>query len=66
MAERKHLCILCILAAKLIEHMTEMAVKLGWASAEEMKELAYASREWGERPDAFDAIIWCEAVGWKI
>jgi ubiquinone/menaquinone biosynthesis C-methylase UbiE len=53
------------LAAKLIEHMTNIAIDQGWANANEMKELELASKQWGEDPDAFDAIIWCEAIGWR-
>jgi ubiquinone/menaquinone biosynthesis C-methylase UbiE len=53
------------LAAVLLEHMTETAVLSGLASVDEMKALARACKEWGRRPDAFDAITWCEAIGWK-
>ncbi|SFR18828.1 Methyltransferase domain-containing protein [Desulfoscipio geothermicus DSM 3669] len=54
------------LAAKLLGQMIETVIDLGWASADEMEELADAARKWGEHPDAFDAIIWYEAVGWKV
>lgn len=53
------------IAAELVTRMTDTAVEMGWASADEMKEMALASRAWGENADAFDAIIWCEAVGRK-
>ena len=55
-----------ILAVKLIEHMSEAAIKFGWAGADELEQLKNAAKEWGENQDAFDAIIWCEAVGYKI
>jgi len=53
------------LAAALLEHMTESAVKLGLATAAEMRVLADVCRAWGRHPDAYGAIIWCEALGWK-
>jgi hypothetical protein len=53
------------LAAALLQHMAEAGVKAGWTTAAEMDGLARASRAWGRHPDAFDAILWCEAVGWK-
>lgn len=55
-----------VLAARLIENMSETALKLGWADAGELARLKNAAEEWGENPDAFDAIIWCEAVGYKV
>lgn len=54
------------LAAKLVDHMAETAIRLGWADINEMKDLSVTAIEWGEHLDAFDAIIWCEAVGWKV
>jgi ubiquinone/menaquinone biosynthesis C-methylase UbiE len=53
------------LAAALLDHMTETVVKSGWSTAAEVRELADACKAWGRDADAFDAIIWCEAVGWK-
>jgi hypothetical protein len=42
----------------------ERAVALGWAEPAELAALAAAFRAWGEDPDAFQASLWCEAVGW--
>lgn len=53
------------LAAKLLEHMSETIVQQGWCTKKELTELQAACREWGQNPDAFDGITWCEAVGWK-
>ncbi|MCP3660214.1 MAG: class I SAM-dependent methyltransferase [Bacteroidetes bacterium] len=53
------------LAAELITYMTETAVKMNWATIDEMKKLSVDCKNWGRNPDAFDSIIWCEAVGWK-
>ena len=53
------------LAASLLEHMVEKAIAADLVTAEEMQALIEASRAWGRHQDAFDAIIWCEAVGWK-
>lgn len=53
------------LASKLVEQMTETIIQQGWATIREMKELEMEAKNWGKNPDAFDAIIWCEAVGWK-
>jgi len=53
------------LAAALLEHMRAKAIENGLSSAEEMPRLIEAVRAWGRHPDAFDAIIWCEAVARK-
>jgi ubiquinone/menaquinone biosynthesis C-methylase UbiE len=53
------------LAAKLLEQMCEPAVSRGWTNLQEMKELIVTCREWGRKRDAYDAVIWCEAVAWK-
>ena len=37
---------------------------LGWADPAELATLAAACRAWGEDPAAFQATLWCEAVGW--
>lgn len=42
----------------------ETLVSQGWASGEEMRELAEALPVWAERPDAFFAVLKCSAVGW--
>jgi ubiquinone/menaquinone biosynthesis C-methylase UbiE len=54
------------LAAQAAEtFVADTAIKKGWVSAEEIKQMAEACRAWGRHPDAFDATIWCEAKGWK-
>ena len=35
------------------------------ADEAKLKKLRASLRRWGNDPDAFFAIIWCEAVGWK-
>jgi hypothetical protein len=36
----------------------------GWASAEELEAMRAEVLEWGERPDAFAAVLYCAALGW--
>jgi hypothetical protein len=40
-----------------------MLVK-GWASADELEALRAGVLAWGERPDAFGAVLYCAALGW--
>ena len=40
------------------------AVANGWATREQMLEIAAAWRAWGEDPGAFFAAFWCQAVAW--
>ena len=44
--------------------ITEIALQLGWADQAQMDKAARALKDWGDHPDAFMAIVWCEAVGW--
>ena len=44
--------------------IAETALRLGWADRAGMDEAAAALDAWGGHPDAFMAIVWCEAVGW--
>ena len=37
----------------------------GWATQSELNEIAVWIQDWGERPDAFMAILYCAALGWK-
>jgi SAM-dependent methyltransferase len=53
------------LGGALLEQMSPVAVAQGWATADEVRELAAVCRAWGRHPDAFDVITWCEAVGRK-
>jgi SAM-dependent methyltransferase len=40
------------------------AIDRGWATREEMLEIADAWRAWGHNPAAFSAGFWCHAVAW--
>lgn len=42
----------------------ETVIDQGWASRPQLQELVTGLREWGERPDAFLALMHCAAVGW--
>jgi SAM-dependent methyltransferase len=50
-----------ILAQAIVEQFEE----LGLATRSELERLSAGYAAWGERPDAFHAMSWCEAVGWK-
>lgn len=45
--------------------IAETAIRMGWTDAAQMARAARALKEWADHPDAFLAIAWCEAVGWK-
>jgi pimeloyl-ACP methyl ester carboxylesterase len=45
--------------------ISEEMINLGWSTREEINDMVSALEEWGEHPDAFLMIPWCEAVGWK-
>jgi len=42
----------------------KIAVQEGWVEEEELEAMEQAIAEWIERPDAFFAVLVCEAVGW--
>ncbi len=44
---------------------TETAIQHGWADQAQMDTAARALKDWGDHPDAFMSIVWCEAVGWR-
>lgn len=44
--------------------LTGFMVAQGLVSAEELPRLREAALAWGERPDAFAAILYCAALGW--
>ncbi|ODS22516.1 hypothetical protein AB835_13710 [Candidatus Endobugula sertula] len=50
-----------LLNSKIIE----ISIEQGWIMDEDLDVLREALREWGQHPDAFEAVIMCEAVGWK-
>ena len=37
----------------------------GWATESELHDLAHSMLEWGERKDAFYAVLYCAAIGWN-
>ena len=47
------------------EFVGPVAIQEGWSTQEEMERLTAACASWGESPEAFSAVIWCEAVGRK-
>jgi ubiquinone/menaquinone biosynthesis C-methylase UbiE len=51
--------------ARYIPSNLETAVRLGWADVELVERIGAAWKAWGEHPDAFCAILRCEAIGWK-
>ena len=51
--------------ARYIPSNLETAVRLGWADAELVERIGAAWKSWGEHPDAYLAILRCEAVGWR-
>lgn len=42
-----------------------LVVQQGWAAQGELDEMVAYLLAWGERPDAFFAIMYCAALGWK-
>ncbi len=45
--------------------IVETAIQMGWADQAQMDNAASAVNDWGNHADAFMAIVWCQAVGWK-
>ncbi len=45
--------------------ITEAAIQEGWADQAQMDRAVHAIESWGGHGDAFMAIVWCEAIGWK-
>jgi len=45
--------------------IAEAAIENGWADQAELEGIARALDDWVAHPDAFMAIFWGEAVGWK-
>jgi hypothetical protein len=42
----------------------QTAVFQGWTTPERVQEMSDVIRSWGERFDAFYAILYCTAIGW--
>lgn len=45
--------------------LVRVALSQGWATQAELDEISQWLLEWGERPDAFFAVMYCAALGWK-
>ena len=45
--------------------LQNLAISEGWTTKTELDEIIRWIREWGERPDAFMAIMYCAALGWN-
>jgi len=41
-----------------------LVIDQGWATQAELDEMVDGIKQWGERPDAFLALMYCAAVGW--
>jgi len=63
----KAVCIYAEVIDDLLQSViAETAIQQGWATTKEIKTLVDACQSWGNNPDAFDAITFCEAVAWKL
>ena len=53
--------------AKLMasEDYTVRMVELGWITRERANEIVRALKDWGTSEEAFCAVPWGDAVGWK-
>lgn len=49
---------------RLHDVVHDLAVEQGWATEPELAAMAEAIAAWGERPDAFYAMLSCCAIGW--
>lgn len=45
--------------------LLNLVTSQGWATPQEINEMVTWIQEWGERPDAFMAIMYCAALGWN-
>lgn len=45
--------------------LRQLVVESGWAGAEEFDAMVAGVQAWGERPDAFAAVMYCAALGWR-
>jgi len=44
--------------------LMNLAISQGWTTKVELDEIITWIQQWGERPDAFMAIMYCAALGW--
>src|SRR6185437_5264890 len=54
------------IAAQLIQNpdIHQFVVANGWVSSDEVETMLADVLAWGERPDAFAAVLYCAALGW--
>lgn len=45
-------------------YLASSILETDWADGETREKISEAAKEWAEKPDAFAAQCWCEAVGW--
>lgn len=45
--------------------VSNLVIEQGWTTQEELNEMMAWIHDWGERPDAFMAIMYCAALGWN-
>jgi SAM-dependent methyltransferase len=45
--------------------LMNLVISQGWATKAELDEILAWMHDWGERPDAFMAIMYCAALGWN-
>jgi ubiquinone/menaquinone biosynthesis C-methylase UbiE len=48
----------------LLEDFAQQAEAAGWIDPAGLEAMAAEMQHWANRPDAFEAILWCEALGW--
>ncbi len=47
-----------------LDGLSRTALAEGWLNQNQAEAIGRELVAWGERPDAFTATVWCEAVGW--
>jgi hypothetical protein len=54
------------IVARLIQNpdLRQLVLANGWATADEIETMLADVLAWGERPDAFAAVMYCAALGW--
>jgi len=48
----------------VLGHLAPQAVATRWVDQSGLEAMTAEVRQWAERPDAVEAIIWCQALGW--
>jgi SAM-dependent methyltransferase len=44
--------------------VVQLVLAKGWSSPDELQAMRAEVQAWGERPDAFAAVLYCAALGW--